>query len=114
MEVAMYAVIATGGKQYRVLEGDIIDVEKVPVEEGGQVEFNRVLLVGTDEDTLIGRPLVMQATVKATLLKQMKSKKIIVFKAKRRKHYRRKNGHRQQFSRLRIDSIEMGGMKNES
>lgn len=110
----MYAVIATGGKQYRVLEGDIIDVEKVPVEEGGQVEFNRVLLVGTDEDTLIGRPLVMQATVKATLLKQMKSKKIIVFKAKRRKHYRRKNGHRQQFSRLRIDSIEMGGMKNES
>lgn len=110
----MYAVIATGGKQYRVLEGDIIEVEKIPAEEGGSIEFNKVLLVGTDEDTMIGRPLVMQATVKATLLKQMKSKKIIVFKAKRRKHYRRKNGHRQQVSRLRIDAIEVGGMKNES
>ena len=110
----MYAVISTGGKQYRVEEGDIIEVEKLPMDEGSAVEFNKVLLVGTENDTLIGRPILIQASVKATLLKQMKSKKIIVFKAKRRKHYRRKKGHRQQLSRIRIDKIEVGGMKNES
>ncbi len=110
----MYAVISTGGKQYRVMEGDILEVEKLPVDEGAAVEFNKVLLVGTENDTLVGRPILMQASVKATLLKQVKAKKIIVFKAKRRKHFRKKNGHRQQLSRIRIDKIEVGGIKNES
>ena len=109
----MYAVIVTGGKQYKVSEGDIIEVEKIAKPEGETIEFGKVLLVGDENQTLVGRPVVMQASVKATLLKQTKSKKVIVFKAKRRKHYRRKQGHRQQISRLRIDKIVWGG-KDES
>ena len=107
------AIVKTGGKQYKVSEGDIIEVEKLPAAEGEQVEFGKVLLVGTETETLVGRPVLMQATVKATLLEQAKTKKVTVFKAKRRKHYRRKQGHRQQISRLRIDEIVWGG-KNES
>ena len=103
----MHAVIKTGGKQYRVQEGDAIKIEKLAgVEAGGEVVFENVLAVGAGEDIKIGAPLVEGATVKASVLEQGRSRKIVVFKKKRRKDYRRKRGHRQHFTRVRIESVE--------
>lgn len=103
----MHAVIKTGGKQYRVQEGDVIKIEKlVGVEAGGEVIFEHVLAVGAGEDIKIGAPLVEGATVKASVIEQGRSRKIVVFKKKRRKDYRRKRGHRQHFTRVRIESVE--------
>ena len=103
----MHAVIKTGGKQYRVQEGDVIKIEKLAgVEAGGEVVFENVLAVGAGEDIKIGAPLVEGATVKASVLEQGRSRKIVVFKKKRRKDYRRKRGHRQYFTRVRIESVE--------
>ena len=87
----MYAVIKTGGKQYKVASGDVIKVEKLAGDEGSEVIFNEVLALGDN----VGKPLVAGASVKATILKQAKADKVIVFKKKRRQNYRRKNGHRQ-------------------
>lgn len=103
----MHAVIKTGGKQYRVQEGDVIKIEKLAgIEAGGEVVFENVLAVGAGEDIKIGAPLVEGATVKASVLEQGRSRKIVVFKKKRRKDYRRKRGHRQHFTRVRIESVE--------
>ena len=97
----MYAVIKTGGKQYRVTSGDVLKVEKLAGEEGKEIVFNEVLALG---DT-IGTPLVAGASVKATVLKQARDAKVIVFKKKRRQNYRRKNGHRQNITIVKITDL---------
>ncbi|NLM50037.1 MAG: 50S ribosomal protein L21 [Clostridiaceae bacterium] len=101
----MYAIIETGGKQYQVKEGDVLFVEKLDVEEGGSVTFDKVLLVGADSDVKVGAPYVEGATVTAKALAQGRGKKIIVFKYKPKKGYRRKQGHRQPFTKIQIEKI---------
>ena len=100
----MYAIIATGGKQYKVAEGDVILVEKLDVPAGETYEFDQVLALGGDTFT-VGTPTVEGAVVKATVLEQTKGKKVIVYKYKRKTGYHKKNGHRQQYTKLKIDSI---------
>ncbi|UCF31114.1 MAG: 50S ribosomal protein L21 [bacterium] len=104
----MYAVIATGGKQYRVSEGDIIRVEKLPAEVGSDISFDQVLLVGDGEKIRIGTPVVDGASVTGKVVEQDRRRKIIVFKMKRRKNYRRKQGHRQDYTGVRIEKIDQG------
>lgn len=101
----MYAVVKTGGKQYRVSPGDSIEVEELPYEVGEQIELDQVLLVANGSGTKIGQPLVDGAKVKATVLRQDKGRKVIVFKFRSGKRYRRKRGHRQHHTRLRIEEI---------
>lgn len=101
----MYAVIKTGGKQYKVSEGDTIKVEKLAGEAGESIEISDVLMVG-GEEVKIGAPLLPNAKVTARIVEQGKGKKILVFKSKRRKGYRKTNGHRQPITRLRITGIE--------
>jgi large subunit ribosomal protein L21 len=101
----MYAVVATGGKQYKVREGDVFRVEKLPGEVGDPVTFEKVLLVSDGENLTIGTPLVSDMAVQGRIVEQAKAKKIIVFKFKRRKRYRRKQGHRQEFTAVHVDSI---------
>ena len=101
----MYAVINTGGKQYRVKEGDVLDVEKLGIEEGGTVVFERVLLIEDDGKVLIGTPAVPGAAVKAEVVANFKGDKVLVFKKKRRKQYRRTKGHRQELAKVRIVKI---------
>lgn len=101
----MYAVIKTGGKQYKVSEGDTIKVEKLAGETGESIEISDVLMVG-GEEVKIGAPLLPDAKVSARIVEQGKDKKILVFKSKRRKGYRKTNGHRQPITRLRITGIE--------
>lgn len=105
----MYAVIMSGGKQYRVSEGDIIQVEKLDTEPGAPVEFKDVLLVKTDAKTFIGQPVVDGASVTGTLSAQGKGDTVLVFKYKKKKQYRRTRGHRQQHSEVRIDKINVAG-----
>jgi large subunit ribosomal protein L21 len=95
----------SGGKQYRVAEGDVIRVEKLDAESGTPVEFKDVLLVKTEDKTLIGQPRVEGASVTGTLESQGKDEKVLVFKYKKKKQYRRTRGHRQQHSQVRIDRI---------
>jgi large subunit ribosomal protein L21 len=102
----MYAVVATGGKQYKVAEGDILRVEKLAGDIGSEVAFDNVLVFSDGENVKIGQPAVDGVTVHGQIVAQGKSKKIIVFKYKRRKRYRRKQGHRQPFTAVRIDRIE--------
>ena len=102
----MYAVLATGGKQYRVQEGDVIYVEKLNAEVDATVELNEVLAVGTEEGIKVGTPVVEGAKVVAKVAAQGKQKKVIVFKYKAKKDYRRKNGHRQPYTKLVIEKIE--------
>ncbi len=99
----MYAVIATGGKQYKVAEGDIINVEKLGVEVGETVTFDQVLAV-SDDELKVGAD-VANATVTGTVVKNGKGKKVIVYKFKRKKGYHKKNGHRQLFTQVKIDKI---------
>lgn len=101
----MYAVIETGGKQYKVSEGDVIYVEKLDVEDGASVSFDKVLVVGEGDGVKVGAPLVAGATVSGTAVKTGKSKKIVVFKYKPKKGYRRKQGHRQPYTKVQIDKI---------
>jgi large subunit ribosomal protein L21 len=101
----MYAVIMTGGKQYRVAPGESIDVEKLPHDVGTQIELDQVLLVADGAKTQIGRPVVVGAKVKATVVRQDRGRKVVVFKYRRNNRYRRTKGHRQHFTRLRIDGI---------
>lgn len=101
----MYAVIRTGGKQYRVSPGDSIDVETLPHPVGEQIELDQVLLVADGRRSQVGQPLVAGAKVKATVTRQDKGRKVIVFKYRRNNRYRRRKGHRQDFTRLRIDEI---------
>lgn len=107
----MYAVIKTGGKQYRVAPQDIIQIEKVPGEIGETIKFAEVLMVGGEGDPQIGTPIVKGASVAGEVLEQGRGGKIIVFKKKRRKNYRRKNGHRQDLTTIRITDISTGGAK---
>jgi large subunit ribosomal protein L21 len=102
----MYAVVATGGKQYKVAEGDILRVEKLAGDIGSEIAFENVLVFSDGENVKIGQPAVDGVTVHGQIVAQGKSKKIIVFKYKRRKRYRRKQGHRQPFTAVRIDRIE--------
>ena len=101
----MYAVIKTGGKQYKVSEGDLLKVEKLSGEVGETIELNEVLMVG-GEEVKIGTPLLSGAKVSAKVVEQGKDKKILVFHSKRRKNYRKKYGHRQPITRLQITGIE--------
>ena len=100
----MYAIIATGGKQYKVAEGDIIKVEKLGVNAGETVTFDQVLTVNNGELS-IGCPTVAGATVTGTVVKEAKAKKVIVYKYKRKTGYHKKNGHRQLFTEIKIDKI---------
>lgn len=110
----MFAVIKSGGKQYKVAKDDVIRVEKLDAEAGASVDFNEVLLVGDDKGQTVGAPLVDGASVAATVLEQMRDRKIIIFKKKRRQNYRRKNGHRQHLTVLRIDEILTDGKKKSA
>lgn len=101
----MYAVIASGGKQYKVQEGAILKVEKLSGEVGSPVSFDRVLMFSDGEKTAIGTPLLTDISVQGHIVEQGRARKIIVFKYKRRKRFRRKQGHRQQFTAVKIDSI---------
>ena len=102
----MYAIIKTGGKQYKVAEGDAIYVEKLEAAEGDAVTFDQVLTVVRDDDVRIGRPLVEGAKVVGKVEAQGKAKKILVFKYKAKSNYRRRQGHRQPFTKVVIESIE--------
>lgn len=101
----MYAIIATGGKQYKVAEGEKVRVEKLEGEIGGKITLDRVLMLGEGTNVKIGRPTVEGASVEAEITDQARHKKIVVFKYKRRKNYRRKYGHRQPYTELKINSI---------
>lgn len=101
----MYAVIKTGGKQYRVAQGDRLQIEKLVGNPGDEVRFDEVLLVGGDQPK-VGAPTVQGASVKAKILGQERGEKIIVFKFRRRKNYRRKNGHRQPYTQIEITGID--------
>jgi len=104
----MFAVIRTGGKQYKVAKDDVIAVEKLSGEPGATIELGEVLMLGDGATVSAGAPLVSGASVSATLIEQRRADKIIVFKKKRRHNYRRKNGHRQHQTVLRIDEIHAG------
>lgn len=101
----MYAIIKTGGKQYKVSEGDLVRVEKLNYEIGESVEFDEVLLVGSDDEVKVGAPTVENAKVSATVEDQAKDKKIVVYKYKPKKMYRKKQGHRQPYTLVKINSI---------
>ena len=101
----MYAVIETGGKQYRVSEGDAISVEKLPYQVGDKVEFERVLLVSDEKGVAIGQPIVTGAKVVARVESEGRGRKILVWKYRPRQRYRRRQGHRQAYTRLRIEKI---------
>ena len=101
----MFAVIKTGGKQYRVTPDDVIQIERISGEAGDEVFFNNVLILADDGKTDVGTPLVDGARVAGTLMEQTRGEKIIIFKKKRRKNYRRRNGHRQDLSVVRITDI---------
>ena len=104
----MFAVVATGGKQYRVVPGEIVQIEKIPGDLGETVELKTVLMISPDEgDLLIGRPYVEGARVVARIIGAQRGRKIVVQKYKRRKRYRRRLGHRQEYRQVRIDSIEL-------
>ena len=107
--MSSYAVIQTGGKQYRVQPGDVIDVEKLEEEVGARLALSDVLLVGEDDAVSVGTPTVDGAKVTAEIADQFRGPKIIVYKYKAKTRYRRKNGHRQSYTRLRIRHILTGG-----
>jgi len=100
----MYAIIATGGKQYKVAEGDIIKVEKLSLEAGQTVTFEEVLVVNKGE-LVVGNPTVANASVSATVVEEGKNKKIIVYRYKRKSGYHKKNGHRQPYTKVKIEKI---------
>lgn len=102
----MYAVLTTGGKQYRVQEGDVLFVEKLNAEVDSTVELTEILAVSKDGELKVGTPVVEGAKVVAKVVAQGKAKKVVVFKYKRKKDYRRKNGHRQPYTKLVIEKIE--------
>ncbi len=102
----MYAIISAGGKQYKVSEGQTLSLEKVPGDAGATVSFDRVLMVSDGDATKVGQPTLPGVTVTGRIVQQGKAKKVLVFKYKRRKGYRKKNGHRQQYTALKIDAIK--------
>jgi len=109
----MYAVVNSGGKQYKVQKGEVLRVEKLSGDVGSSVTFDRVLMFSDGESVSIGQPLLDGVSVEGHIVEQGKAKKIIVFKYKRRKRFRRKKGHRQEFTAILIDSINAKGTKAE-
>jgi large subunit ribosomal protein L21 len=105
----MYAVVNSGGKQYKVQQGEVLRIEKIPGDVGSSVTFDRVLMFSDGENVSIGQPVLDNVAVEGHIVEQGKAKKIIVFKYKRRKRYRRKQGHRQEFTAIQIDSIKEAG-----
>ncbi len=103
----MYAVIKTGGKQYKVAAGGKLKVESLPVEVGGEIEIKDVLMVSDGDAVQVGTPMVEGASVKATVLGHGRGDKVTIFKMQRRKHYRKSQGHRQNFTEIRIDGISV-------
>ncbi len=103
-----YAIVEDGGKQYKAVIGSVIDVDRFPSEVGEEVDLERVLLVAEDENVVVGAPFISGAKVTATVVSQVKAPKVIVFKYLQKKRMRVKRGHRQQYTRLKIDSIELG------
>ncbi|MGO9444628.1 MAG: 50S ribosomal protein L21 [Thiobacillaceae bacterium] len=103
----MYAVIKTGGKQYRVTSGDKLKIEKLTAGVGSEVTFDQVLMVGGDGNMKVGAPLLHGASVKATVLAQGRGDKICIFKMRRRKHYRKSQGHRQHYTEVQISNISV-------
>lgn len=101
----MYAILKTGGKQYMVNEGDVISIEKLNAASGEKVIFEEILVVSNNGDLKVGAPNVAGAKVEATVIEQGKGKKVIVFKYKPKKDFRKKQGHRQPFTKVRIDKI---------
>ena len=101
----MYAVIKTGGKQYRVASGEKLKIEQIPHDIGSEILLDQVLLIADGEEVRIGAPLVAGASVKATILGHGRHDKIRIFKMRRRKHYRKSQGHRQNYTEIRIDAI---------
>lgn len=104
----MYAIIRTGGRQYRVEKGAVVDVDRLPYDVNHSFEIEDVLLVGDGDSTVIGQPNVEGAKVAVTVVEQYRAKKVIVFRYRQRTNYRRKTGHRQYFTRLRVDGITVG------
>ena len=102
----MYAIIQTGGKQYRVSEGDVVSIEKLTAAEGEEVVFDQVLTVVSDGDIKIGKPVVEGAKVTAKVVEHGKGKKILVFKYKAKSNYRKRQGHRQPYTKVEISKIE--------
>ena len=101
----MYAVIKTGGKQYRVAAGEKLKIEQIPAEVGAELTLDQVLMVGEGETVIIGTPVIAGASVKATVLSQGRHDKVKIFKMRRRKHYQKHQGHRQNYTEIRIDGI---------
>lgn len=101
----MFAIIKTGGKQYKVSEGDVIKVEKIEAKSGDKIEFDQVLMVAGD-DVKVGSPVVEGAKVQAEVLDQKKNKKVVIFKFKAKKNYRKKKGHRQPYTLVKIEKID--------
>jgi len=101
----MYAVIRTGGKQYRVKEGDVLEIDKLGAEKGRKVSFDQVLLIEEEGRVLVGTPIVENAVVRAEVLENMRGDKVLIFKKKRRKQYRRTRSHRQELTKVRIEKI---------
>jgi large subunit ribosomal protein L21 len=101
----MYAVVKTGGKQYRVVAGDKLKVEQIPADVGAEVILDQVLMVGEGESVRLGQPILSGASVKATVVSHGRGEKVKIFKMRRRKHYQKHQGHRQNYTELKIDSI---------
>lgn len=108
LEDIVYAIVESGGRQYRAEEGHTFSVEKLPYEVGDQVELTNVLLLANGDGVQIGQPTISGATVKATVVEQYRGKKILVWKYRAKLRYRRRRGHRQDYTRLRIDEIVAG------
>jgi len=104
-ELNMYAVIKTGGKQYRVTAGEKLKIEQIPADVGSQITLDQVLMVGEGESVKVGNPLVAGATVTATVVSHGRGVKVKIFKLRRRKHYQRTQGHRQNYTEIRVDVI---------
>jgi large subunit ribosomal protein L21 len=101
----MYAVIKTGGKQYRVIQGETLKIETVAGDVGGAIVLDQVLMVGAGDKVSVGKPLLTGATVKATIVAHGRHDKVSIFKMRRRKHYQKHQGHRQNYTEIRIDGI---------
>ena len=107
----MFAVIKTGGKQYRVVDGDQLKVEKLAGEVGSEIMLDQVLAVGEGTDVSLGTPLVAGASVRATVVSHGRHDKVTIFKMRRRKHYKKSQGHRQSYTEIRIDGITVEAMR---
>lgn len=110
----MYAVIETGGKQYRVQPGDVISVEKLNVEAGAKIDFDRILIANDGSGVQIGTPILESAAVSGTVVENGKGKKVIIFKYKAKKDYRKKQGHRQPYTMIKIDEVSVNGKSEKA